>query len=86
VWNATSSRYVAHSRAASVRDEDGKLDVAQLGAPWRRLDCRTTEKAARVTQATAAKQNTIASVDAALRLFEQQAAAVSERVLNGASC
>jgi hypothetical protein len=84
----------AITRGTLVRGKDMKLDAAQLDEPWRRANRRTQARAhtvpdrrsanAKDTTQDAAKDTT-ASVDEALRLFEQQAAAVSERVLNGAS-
>jgi hypothetical protein len=69
----------AIQRGALSRGDDERLDAAQLTTTWRRANRRTTQRGAKVSQDTAT------SVDLALRLFEQQAAAVTERVLQGAS-
>ncbi|WP_233863497.1 hypothetical protein [Paraburkholderia adhaesiva] len=77
----------AIERGTLTRDNGGKLDAAQLTSTWRRANRRTRQRAPQVSQDNDATStaSTAASVDDALRLFEQQAAAVTERVLNGAS-
>lgn len=75
----------AIERGTLTRGDDRKLDAAQLALPWRRANRRTTQRGGQVSQDNSGKQGTAASVDEALRLFKQQAAAVTERVLNGAS-
>lgn len=69
----------AIKRGTLVRGEDEKLDATQLANNWRRANRRTNRCDAKVSQ------DTSANVDQALRQFEQQAAAITERVLDGAS-
>ncbi|WP_277187665.1 hypothetical protein [Caballeronia sp. BR00000012568055] len=73
---------------------DGSIDPALAGTAWRKSNAQRganppganrRTKAATNADTSAANADTRASVDEALRLFEQQAAAVTERVLNGAS-
>jgi hypothetical protein len=73
---------------------DNSIDPALAGTGWRKSNAQPRANppgANRRTKATtdadtaAANADTRASVDEALRLFEQQAAAVTERVLQGAS-
>ncbi len=79
---------------------DDSLDKALVGTAWRKGNTtreaspaegskhagkRPADAKATHDKATHAKAGTAASVDEALRLFEQQAAAVTERVLNGAT-
>jgi hypothetical protein len=65
----------ALARGTLERGTDDKFDAAQLASTWRRTN--------RCAQAR--KPEAAANVDEALRLFEQQAAVVTERVLQGAS-
>ncbi|WP_434107648.1 hypothetical protein [Paraburkholderia caffeinilytica] len=76
----------AIERGTLTRGKDDRLDASQLAKTWRRANRRTQSKdTPQLSQDNATGEETAASVDEALRLFEQQAAAVTERVLKGAS-
>ncbi|WP_233872458.1 hypothetical protein [Paraburkholderia adhaesiva] len=62
---------------------DGSLDPALVGTAWRKGNAQTAANSSR--QNANSDDDAAATVDEALRLFEAQAAAVTERVLNGAS-
>jgi hypothetical protein len=90
---------IAEGRLSVLADDS--LDRALVGTAWREGNTKGNTKRERKRRTHAkpapphtksedakpahAKTKTVASVDEALRLFEQQAAAVTERVLQGAT-
>lgn len=73
-WRKSNAASAANPSGANRRTAKGNADTAARADKRPRNADKATQHA-----------DTAASVDEALRMFEQQAAAVTERVLNGAS-